>query len=1348
MRGIRVFTRSTWVPVLLAILVFGAVPAFAQTGGTTSRMSGIVTDAQGGVIPGANVVAKHNATAVTREAISDESGRFTIAGVSPGVYTVTVSLAGFKTFVAPDVQVETATPASVKVTLQIGELSETVVVTGAAEIVQTQSATVSTTIAVKQIQQLPVITHTALDYVVSLPGVETVGSNTRGSTVNGLPTTAINITLDGINVQDKRGSEGFFMYIRPMMDSVEEINVSTSTPGAEASGSGGANISMQTRSGSNRFSGSAYNTWRNQAGTSAEDAVTRTKHPGFLWGMNSPYWFNKRDIPKTKAGDYFINDTRLQTPGFRVGGPIVKDKLFYFFNYEEFRLPESRSRTRYLLNENARSGVFTYTDNAGATRSVNLLSIASANGQTATMDPSISKLLGEIRASTTKTGAVGTYDNNLDQYDFVPSATQKRKFPTVRADYNLSASHRLTFNYRYNDFNSTPDFLNSAEARWPDFPNLAGQVSGRWMYQASLRSTFSKNIVNEFRVGQTDATGLGTYFGLGVDESQFNCTGIGCQAAGGRGWNFVFPALTQTLTGATAYNGPSSSVAAQKSVENTTTWLKGAHSVSFGGSWARITSRSWNATPTYANLAFGTSSLDTTAYNMLGEVTGAANYPGGINATQAGYARTLYGLLTGRVTAFTGTAYLQSDGTYKYMGDRTGGVIADDFGFFASDSWRAKPNLTLTGGLRWQFQLPMTTTLAYSRPQTWQMVYGLTGAGSGKFGQGNLYHPGTLTGVVPAVVAYENSKPAYNTDWNNLAPSVGVTWRPNIGKSFFSKILSQDPVFRGGYSITYSKLGTSFFDSNYSGNPGRSRAASRSATTGTPVLGSDGWPVLLRDAATRLTPSAFPASVTYPLTPAINETLDIHYPDWPVTSTHQYSFGWQRELGKSMALDVRYVGNTNVGGWTTWNMNSTAQWSMLKGENGFYDEFRLAQQNLRANIAAGRGNTFAYTGVAGTSPLPIFQAYFAGTPLANAANQNPANYTSSNYTTSTWYNQLNMYSPTMTTMAGTGTSGLSNSIGSGTGLDANRVAAGLPINFFIPNPSVAQGNAYLETTAGNTRFNALQVELRRRMSSGLLVQGSYAYSFGRKTWAQRSLREDWFYVPSTGGNDHTFKANWVYELPFGQGKKFGSGTGGGMNRVIGGWEVDGVVRWQSGPKFNYGGYRLVGMTDKDLQKMFKFYKVTDPAVKDANGAAMTRIYMFPQDVITNSILALSTTSATTTTGYAGALPTGRYLAPASGPDCVQYYAGQCPGTAVTRIITGPGYFKTDLSIVKRIPIKKSMFVEARMDLFNIFDTINFTPTSATGSAITNWQVTAGAQDVNASQDPGGRITQFGLRFSW
>jgi hypothetical protein len=1345
-----------WTLVLMAVLVMVSPSAYGQSGGASAALSGVVIDNSGGVMPGVDVVAKNNATGTLSQAVTDGLGRFVIPALQPGTYTVTVTLTGFKTVVLPDIQMATATPQFVRVTLELGKIEETVVVTGAAEIVQTQSAVVQTTIAVTQLQQLPVITHTALDAIVSLPGVETSGSNTRGSTINGLPTSAINITLDGINVQDKRGSEGFFMYIRPMMDSVEEITVSTSTPEAAASGAGGANIAMQTRAGSNRFSGSVYNTWRNQAGVSDDDVIARTKKAGWLWRLNTPYWFNKRDLPKTAAGEYFINDTRLTTPGFRVGGPVLKDKLFYFFNAEWFLLPESRSRTRYLLNETARAGILTYpaVDGSG-NKTINVYDVATSKSQVNTPDLSIAKLLLDIRQATATEGATKVYDLNTDQYDYVPSATQKRIFPTLRIDYNLTSAHRVTFSTRYNDFNSTPDFLNSAESRFPGFPNLAGQVSGRYMWQGTVRSTIGRNMVNEARVGTQNSIGLGTYFGKGVDPSQFNCTGIGCQSAGGKGWSWGFPSVGgQGQTGATAYNGASAGVASQFSVENTLTWLKGKHSLSMGGAFSRTAMRNWNSTPTYSSLGFGTTSLDKVAYEMLDPTLNPTAFPGGATNTYRDYARNLYGLLTGRVTSFSGTAYLGSDGKYHFQGDRTNSTTGDDFGFYVSDAWRLKPNLTLTAGVRYQLQLPMTSDGMYSRPDTWQMVYGATGAGTGSIGQGNLYHPGTLTGTAPFLVPYENNRPAYNTDYNNIAPSVGVAWRPNLKASFLTKILGTDPVFRGGYALTYTRLGTAFFDSNYAGNPGRSRSASRGTTTGTPMLGQDVvggpqvFPVLLRDTS-RLFPSTFPDSPAYPIYPAVNESVDIHYPDWPVPSTHQYSFGFQRELGKSMAIDIRYVGNTNVGGWSSWNMTSSAQWSMLAGENGFYDEFRKAQGNLRANILANAAgtidpltgkvytaNSFAYSGAPGTSPLPIFQAFFAGVPLTNAANQVAANYTHANYKTSSWYNSLNMYSPSLTGISGTGTSGLQNDA-----FLANAALAALPLNFFQANPALKQGSAYLETTSGNTRYNSLQIELRRRMTQGLVVSSSYQFSFGRQTWTQRSLREDWFYIPSTGGPIHSLKINWVYELPFGHGKPIGNGVSRWMDKVIGGWEIDGVGRIQTGPIFNFGGYRLVGMTEEDLQAMFKMYSLTDSAGKE-------HLYMLPQDVIANSILALSTSSATTATGYAGALPTGRYLAPSSSPDCVQYMTAQCPGTTFVRKINGPIYWKFDMSFQKRIAVYKNMRVELRMDLFNIFDTINFNAVGVGGSSLSSWEITSAATDVSASQDPGGRITSFGLRFSW
>lgn len=1336
---------------LAVVVLMSSTLAFAQGGGSSAPLGGLVVDTSGGVMPGVDVVAKHNGTGTTFQSVTDGSGRFVIPAVQPGTYTVTISLSGFKTIVLPDVTVVTNTPASVKVTLEVGNLQETVVVTGAAEVVQTQSSEITTTVAIKQISSLPVASRTALDYVVSLPGIETPAGVTRSSTVNGLPTSSMNITLDGVNVQDKRyNSEGFFMYIRPMMDSVEEITVSTSNPGAESSGSGASQIRMTTRSGTNRFSGSAYNTWRNQAGLAEDDVITRKNKHSWLWGLNTAYWFNKRDQPKTAGGDYYINDVRLSTPGFRVGGPIQKDKLFYFFNVEWFLLPESRSRTRYILNADAQKGLFSYTDAAGSVRQVDLMAIAAKNGQTATMDPTISKLLADIRTATGTTGSVSRYDNQLDQYDYAPSATQKRIFPTLKVDYNLTASHRLSFVGRYNDFNSTPDFLNNAEPKFPGFPNQGSQISGRYMWQATVRSTLGKNMVNEFKMGGADATGLGTFFGKGVTEGQFNCTDAGCQSAGGHGWNLSLPGLSQTLTSATGYNSSSAGVASQFTLEDTFSWLKGKHSINMGVNFTRIHMRNWGITPAYATLSFGTASADKTAYDMLDPTSG--NFPGGISTTQAGYARNLYGLLTGRVTNFAGTAYLGNDGKYYYNGERTNATRADDIGGYISDSWRVKPNLTVNAGLRYEVQLPMTTDGLYSRPQTWQMVYGATGAGGGKFGQGNLYKPGTLTGTSPVLVPYENNAPAYNTDWNNLAPSVGVAWRPNIKSGVLATILSSDPVFRGGYTLSFSKMGTEFFDANYSGNAGRSRQVNRSITAGSPALGAttpggpQTLPVLLRDAATRLTPGTFPESPSYPIVPATNDSIDIHYPDQPTPYTHQYSFGFQRALGKTMALEVRYVGNTNLGIWQSWNMLASGQWSMLAGENGFLDEFRKAQANLRANIVAGKGNTFAYTGVAGTSPLPIFMAYLQGIPLADARNQQVANYTASQFKNSSWYNSLSMFSPALTTIAGNGTAGLQNSA-----FQANARTAGLPVNFFVANPDLYQGNAYLETTGGGTRYNAMQFELRRQMSQGLLMQFSYNRAFMRRSSYQPSLREDYVWGDTTGNSPaHAFKVNWAYELPFGQGKKFGGGASRMKNLLIGDWEFDGVARIQSGPVFNFGNFRLVGMDENEFQDMFKFYHVTGTD-------GVERIYMLPQDVITNSIRAIYGASATTATGYTGdVVPVGKYLAPASSETCVQYLAGQCPGTKLSRAITGPKYWKVDMSFVKRFAIVKTVKVEARMDLYNVFNTINFTPvgptstssTAGMGSSVTNWQVTAAAQDVNGSQDPGGRITQFGLRVSW
>ena len=1323
-------SRLASTAILATALAMSSAAAYAQGGGTTAPLTGLISDRTGAVLPGADVLVRNNATSAQFQAVTDANGRFVVPALNPGTYTVTVSLQGFKTLVLPDVSLTASTPASVKATLELGDLAEKVVVEGSTELVQTQTAAVQQTLVVRQIQQLPLVTRTALDLVLGLPGAQTSGAGSRGTILNGMPNVTINITLDGVNVQDNynRSTDGFFMYVRPMLDSVEEVTVSSSTPGAESSGQGATQIRMVTRAGSNQFSGSVYNTWRNQAGTNDEDVLTRNEKRGWLWRLNTPYWFNKRDRPKTAAGEYFIDDVRLQTPGFRVGGPIViprlfdgHDKAFFFFNWEWFLWPNQIARIRYLLNPGAQRGVFTYpaTDGSG-NRTIDLLALAASKGFVSTVDPIVGRLLGDIRSAAAghTGGAVSTWDLNNDKFDYSPGGNQKRHFPTLRLDMNLTRSHRLTFTGRYNRFVSEPDILNGVEPRFPGFANVGGQYSHRYMAQATVRSTVGSSLVNEARAGYA---GGKTDFWTEVGVSQFNCTGLGCQG----GYNLQIGGAvraigTNPLSPATVVNSPSSRQVPDLVFEDTLTWLKGTHTIGMGASFTQVTFDNWGVPGGLVpGVVFAVAPAEA-AYSMLTASSG--NFPGGISETYAGYARNLYALLVGDVNQITGSAVLGADGKYTYLGDRWQAGRMNELGVFVTDSWRLRPNLTFTGGLRWELQLPFQPDLSsWARPEEWTDVYGVTG-------QGNMFKPGTMTGRTPQFAPYAPGDRAYDIDWNNVAPSAGIVWQPNIGQGWLSRILGADPVFRGGYSIAYTRYGVVDFTTLYGWNPGSLRDMTRSVPLGN--LGTDGLPVLLRETS-RLQPPPTPGPPTYPFSPASSEYVAVFDPKIKVPFAQQYSLGWQREFGKTVALEIRYVGNRYTGGWTYANLNASENRFII--ENGFVQEFRLAQRNLQANIAAGRGNTFAYTGAPGTSPLPIFLAHFAGIPLKDPRNQDPASYSASQFRSASFYDSLSLNRPLIPTITSTGSVGLQY-----VGLQANRDKAGLPANFWVANPDVVLGQANLQYNGGTTKYNGLQVELRQKMSKGLLVQGSYELS-NADTWNRPTLREDFGSQLSNLNVDHAIKLSWVYELPFGQGRKWGNGTAGWLNQVIGGWEWDGVGRIQSGLMVNFGNYRLVGMTDKDLQKMFKIYKR-----KDAKG--VERIYMLPDDVIQQSIIALYGASATSPTGWAGPAPTGRYIAWPDSPDCVQAYPGQC--APLTHFVRGPWITAFDMAFVKRFTLGKRARLEARMDLYNVFDAVNFNPVAGLGSTVAGWEVTSAWTDVNASQYAGGRMTQFGLRFSW
>src|SRR5205823_1510757 len=260
------------------------------------------------------------------------------------------------------------------------------------EIVPTQNSTISMTINTNQTTKLPLPSRSAMDFVPCMPGVAT-SNGTRQSIINGLPRGTINITMDGVNIQDNtlRSTDGFFAIVAPRLDAIEEVTVQTAAQGADAGGQGAVQVKFVTRSGTNNYAGSSYYYYRNDK-------------------LNANTWFNNRNGNAKPA-------LLQQQGGVRLGGPIVHNKVFFFFNWEETRNPSDTSRQRILLNPQAQQGLFTYTS-GGVTRSINVLQLAATNGQTATFDPVVAQVLQDIRQSTTVAGGLTTIDANLDRLTF------------------------------------------------------------------------------------------------------------------------------------------------------------------------------------------------------------------------------------------------------------------------------------------------------------------------------------------------------------------------------------------------------------------------------------------------------------------------------------------------------------------------------------------------------------------------------------------------------------------------------------------------------------------------------------------------------------------------------------------------------------------------------------------------------------------------------------------------------------------------------------------------------------------------------------------------------------------
>jgi len=1308
--------------IVAALLIFESISV--GQGGTTGSIAGTVVDPNKAVVAGATLQITNNATKEEFTVVSNDEGYFRLASVNAGVYTATVTGRGFKKTVVTNIKVNVGTPSSIAVQMELGAATEQVTVTGGGELLHTESATVGTTLQGRQIKEIPTASRDALDLVLTMPGTATPG-RPRTSTVNGLPKGALNITIDGINVQDNllKSNDGFFTFVRPKTDAIDEVTVSTATPGAESSGEGAVQIKFTTQGGSNEYHGGVYWYHRNPA-------------------LNANYWFFNRDNPDNNHdGKADQQRILLNQPGFKIGGPIWiphftgRDKAFFFVNYEEFRFPATQPRTRTVLTTLAQSGTFRY--GSGGTSSVNLYTIAGAadcDPNTAgvqpcpsTPDPTVGALLGQIRTSISGSFAhpVSATEFNRELVDFINPAGQDRKFPTVRFDVNPWKNHHFEEIWNYQQFRSQTDNLNGVDPAFPDFPNFGSQDSNRFSSSTAWRWNVSKNIVNEARFG---LTGGNTLFFSQVNSGQFANQG---------GYNLQI--ANAGITSATVTNNPQRRNSPVWQFGDNVNWIKGNHALNFGADYTRVNLFSQNIPQVVPNISFVLSSNDPI---ILGSgIFNSTTMPGS-TAAERTTAANLYAVLIGRVSAVNANAFPDESGNFRTLGDQIQRVKQEEYGVFGQDTWRFRHNITLTGGLRWEVQFAPVAENNGFATTTYPELYGVSGLN-------NLFKPGTQTGAQTQFTACDKGCKAYKTDWGNVAPSVGFTWSPNFDRGFLHPLFGNagQSVFRGGFSMAYVREGTNVMLSILGSNPGggAGTSAARSTTLSNLPVGT-----LLRTAP--LAPVNVTGTVTYPRTGLITDSANVFAPNLKTGYAESFTFGFQREINPDTVVEVRYVGTRGHKLWRQYNLNETNT-----VENGFADEFRLAQLNLISNLAcaatpatcSGGGNTFKYRGPGtGTFPLPIILRNFqpgitVGTVTTPIDPSNPANYTSSNFSNSTFVNQLNSVVPNVLGFAG----GLGNSTNSNALFLNNRISNGLPANQFVVNPHLLAG-AFVVDNGGASWYDGLTFELRRRLAKGLLVQASYTFSKSlTNEFASSSSvfsqyptirNPDLAKVISPFDITHAFKTNFIWELPTGRGHWIGKDVPGWADNFVGGWGINGAIRLQSGTPFSLGHVNIAGMNVKELQKSMQIYY-------DPTGAKF--VYFFPQDIINNTIAAFA--------GTAGV--TGRAITPASYGNCQEAVTGQCGFTNL--VLHGPNFYRFDLSLVKKIRFTERVNGEVRAEFLNAFNNINFKIGSASNDVTSiapallgnnsAFGITGAAyQDLSTTNDPGGRMVQIVLRLNF
>ncbi len=1092
-------------------LLLTASLSLAQT--ATSSLRGTVTDPVGAVVAGATVTLESKETGFHQTHKTEKDGGYQFQQVPPATYAVTVESPGFATETSV-VQLLVAQPATLNVPLHVSSSETVEVESNSVEVLNTTNAAVGNAVEQQTVEALPMEGRNVPDLLSLQPGVLYLGQQTstqqntdsRSGSVAGARSDQTNVTLDGLDDNDQQNGYAFTGVLRSTLDSTEEFRVTTTSSNADAGRSSGAQVTLVTKSGTNRFHGAAYEYNRNNVGYAND-------------------WFNKQselssDLPN-KPGELIRN-----TFGGSFGGPIWKDKLFFFFNYEGQRTRENQQVSQTVPSAAYRQGFITYqycvnpNDPTCAQTSTNTLS----PGQITTLDqpclgngvctvPGPNPAVLAVFQSYPMPNNTGVGDGyNSVGYSFSSPYPGSLNTTILKLDYAINDKHHLFVrgNLQKDTQSGTQNFPGQ-----PAQSNLVDNTKG---IAAGETWSVNSHIVNDVRYG---------YIRQGYGNS-----GIGV------GDYTVFRFLTQPVaeTRSTIVWRPVNNI-----VDNLS-WTKGNHTIGVGGNWRLI----------HNNSATDANSYNEATTNPYWLVASATPEPTGLTPAQPAVSG---GFSDSYLVAYANLvgAVPQLNNVYNYSVSKdatTGNALADgaditrkfkanEYEWYIQDAWRLMPNLTVTYGIRHTIlQTPYEVNGQQIAPtidtDAWYKQRGSAAA------QGQVYEPD--------LEFYPNG-PAHHAPgfWSkqktNFAPRFAIAYSPDAKTSI-----------RGGFGLYFDHYGEGIVNTfSQNGSFGLSTQLSNPAN----VYTSENAPRFTSihtqpNIPLGVTP---PTVTTYPYTPPDGAFLITWGADNKLKTPYAEAmdFSVQRELRGGLTLEVAYVGRLGRHLLQAIDLAEPVNYVDPQGGGDYFTNATKLSKMVDAN--GGNAN-------ATVPAIPYFEDVF----------------------------------PQLSNYGGDGMSATQNIYS----LEwaPNRYGAGettaLADLDFSCNYGCPQGTKFWQSqfsslyawdSIGMSSYNALQLTVRHPVSHGLQFDFSYTLSksidMGSDTeraseitgnGSFSSILNTWNPSLNRGVSDfdtrHLITYDWVYQLPFGQGKRFANSANWVVNELVGGWQWSGLSRWTSGLPFS------------------------------------------------------------------------------------------------------------------------------------------------------------------------------------